>query len=108
MFATRFRVDCLDSRRRKRFRMEWENNMRTRRAPVVTDVVPKRGSPARDYTEISFVPDLQRFGMTRLDKDIVALLTRRVYDIAGCHPTVRVTLNKRQIKLGGFQAYVRL
>jgi DNA topoisomerase-2 len=62
MFATRFRVDCLDSRRRKRFRMEWENNMRTRRAPVVTDVVPKRGSPARDYTEISFVPDLQRFG----------------------------------------------
>ena len=36
-----------------------------------------------DFTRITFKPDLARFGMDYLDADIVALLTRRVYDIAG-------------------------
>ena len=38
-----------------------------------------------DFTKITFRPDLVRFGMDELDKDTVALLTRRVYDIAGAH-----------------------
>jgi hypothetical protein len=47
MFATRFRVDCVDGIRWKRFRVEWEHNMRKRHAPEVTassrcDVMPKR------------------------------------------------------------------
>jgi DNA topoisomerase-2 len=107
IFSTHFRVECLDSQRRKQFRMEWEHNMGTRHEPVVTDISPRRGTRARDYTEIAFRPDLQRFGMACLDKDTVALLTKRVYDIAGCNPTVRVSLNKRPIRLqGGFEAYV--
>jgi hypothetical protein len=31
--------------------------------------------------------------MTCLDRDTIALLTKRVYDIAGCDPPVHVTLN---------------
>ncbi len=108
LFSTHFRVECLDSQRRKRFRMEWEHNMNTRHERVVTDVAPKRAH-ARDCTEIAFRPDLQRFGMEGLDKDTVALLTKRVYDIAGCNPTVMVYLNKRPIRLqGGFESYVGL
>ena len=38
-----------------------------------------------DFTKISFKPDLAKFGMDILDEDIVALLTRRVYDIAGTY-----------------------
>ena len=109
IFSTHFRVECLDTHRRKRFRMEWERNMRTRHKPVVTVAVVGCRSPVRDYTEITFRPDLERFGMEGLDKDIVALLTKRVYDIAGCNPGVKVTLNKRPIRLqGGFEAYVGL
>ncbi len=108
IFSTHFRVECLDTQRRKQFRMEWEHNMHTRHEPVVTDVAPSR-TCARDYTEIAFRPDLQRFGMACLDKDTVALLTKRVYDIAGCNPTVRVFMNDRRIRLqGGFEAYVGL
>ena len=36
-----------------------------------------------DFTRITFRPDFQRFQMTGLDADIVALMSRRVIDIAG-------------------------
>ena len=36
-----------------------------------------------DYTLVTFKPDLPRFGMAALDGDTVALLSKRVYDMAG-------------------------
>lgn len=46
-----------------------------------------------DYTCISFYPDLSKFKMESLDRDTVALLTRRAYDIAGSTKGVKVFLN---------------
>ena len=40
----------------------------------------KRG----DYVKIFFSPDLKRFKIDSLDNDIVSLLYKRAYDIAGC------------------------
>jgi DNA topoisomerase-2 len=62
----------------------------------------------RDYTKIAFRPDLERFGMSCLDKDTMALLTKRVYAIAGCNPSVRVSLNEQRIRLDDFEANVGL
>ena len=50
-----------------------------------------------DFTEITFQPDLEKFKMTRLDKDTLALLTRRAYDIAGSSRGVTVMLNGKEI-----------
>ena len=50
-----------------------------------------------DYTEITFQPDLAKFKMESLDKDTVALLTRRAYDIAGSTKGVRVSLNGNRL-----------
>ena len=36
-----------------------------------------------NYTYISFSPDLKRFKMEILNEDIVSLMSKRVYDIAG-------------------------
>lgn len=47
------------------------------------------------------------FGMTNLDADIVALMTKRVYDVAGCNPTVSVYLNGKKLPINSF-AQVRL
>lgn len=47
----------------------------------------------RDFTKITFKPDLSKFKMTHLNKDIVSLMTRRAYDIAGCTKGVAVHLN---------------
>lgn len=46
-----------------------------------------------DHTCITFKPDLPKFKMTILDKDTVALMTRRAYDIAGSSKGVRVFFN---------------
>lgn len=55
-----------------------------------------------DYTEISFSPDLEKFKMTCLDRDTIALLTRRAYDIAGCLKGVKVYLNGKKLPVSSF------
>uniref|UniRef100_A0A915DLI9 DNA topoisomerase 2 n=1 Tax=Ditylenchus dipsaci TaxID=166011 RepID=A0A915DLI9_9BILA len=36
-----------------------------------------------DFTKITFQPDLKRFGMQELEDDIISLMCRRAFDIAG-------------------------
>ena len=50
-----------------------------------------------DYTKISFKPDLAKFSMTTLDDDIVALFSRRAYDVAGTSHGVKVLLNGKRL-----------
>lgn len=50
-----------------------------------------------DFTCITFEPDLQRFKMDKLDDDIVALFTRRAYDIAASGKGVKVMLNGKRL-----------
>ena len=47
--------------------------------------------------------------MTALDDDIVSLMTKRVYDMAGCTPAnVKVKLNGKSIDVKNFNSYVDL
>lgn len=50
-----------------------------------------------DFTCVTFQPDLAKFKMDKLDKDIVALLTRRAYDVAGSCKGVKVVLNGKKL-----------
>ncbi|PKU31925.1 hypothetical protein llap_17771 [Limosa lapponica baueri] len=61
-----------------------------------------------DYTCVTFQPDLSKFKMTILDKDIVALMSRRAYDIAGSTKDVKVFLNGQRLPVKGFRSYVDL
>lgn len=36
-----------------------------------------------NWTSVSFCPDLAKFGMEELEDDTVALMRKRVYDLAG-------------------------
>ncbi len=56
-------------------------------------------SSKSDYTKVSFKPDLSKFKMTHLDKDIVSLLTRRAFDIAGGTKGVAVYLNGEKLNV---------
>src|ERR1700723_105282 len=55
-----------------------------------------------EYTRVSFRPDLTRFGMTRIDEDTVALLKKRVYDMAGTVKNIKVYLNDERLKIKNF------
>ena len=67
--------------------------MGSKKAPKVKSTKKKE-----DYTKITFKPDLERFGMTHLDSDIIALMKKRVYDIAGTTPkNLKVILNTPRV-----------
>ncbi len=103
IFSTHFAIETADHNRGRKFFMEWEENMTKRHEPVLKNVKLKE-----DFTKVSFTPDLKRFGMKSFDKDIVALFTKRVYDIAGVNSALKVYLNGKLIKLGSFEKYVEL
>ena len=59
---------------------------------------PKIGAgEGSDYTAITFYPDLKKFKMDTLDADIIALFTRRAYDIAAASRGVKVFLNGKKL-----------
>ena len=51
----------------------------------------------QDFTKVTFKPDLAKFKMTHLSADMVALMTRRAYDIAGCTKELTVYLNGNKL-----------
>jgi DNA topoisomerase-2 len=46
--------------------------------------------------------------MNCLDDDIISLLARRAYDIAGCTPGVQVFLNEKKLPITKFEDYCNL
>lgn len=72
----------------------WQNNMGKAGEPAI-----KEQSVNKDYTCISFNPDLKKFKMESLDRDTVSLLTRRAYDIAASVRGVTVYLNGQKLKV---------
>lgn len=68
----------------------WTNNMSKTTSPAIKDSFD-------DYTKITFSPDLAKFKMDKLDKDTVALLSRRAYDIAASTRGVKVFLNDKRV-----------
>jgi DNA topoisomerase-2 len=76
-----------------------------------TTVGPAKIAPYKgaDYVRIAFRPDLARFKMASLDADTVALLSKRVYDMAGVlGKSVAVSLNGSRIPISNFQEYTTL
>ncbi|XP_004633941.1 DNA topoisomerase 2-alpha [Octodon degus] len=100
IFSTKFTVETASKEYKKMFKQTWMDNMG--RAGEM-ELKPFSGE---DYTCITFQPDLSKFKMQNLDKDIVALMVRRAYDIAGSTKDVKVFLNGNKLPVKGFRSYV--
>eukprot|EP00747_Dinoflagellata_sp_TGD_P131252 gnl/TRDRNA2_/TRDRNA2_174938_c5_seq9.p1 gnl/TRDRNA2_/TRDRNA2_174938_c5~~gnl/TRDRNA2_/TRDRNA2_174938_c5_seq9.p1 ORF type:complete len:1257 (-),score=367.55 gnl/TRDRNA2_/TRDRNA2_174938_c5_seq9:303-4016(-) len=106
IFSTKFIVDTADSESQMSYTQVWENNMTKTNKPEMTSV--KAGGEC-DFTKITFFPDLPRFGMKTLEKDIVALMKRRAYDVAAStHGRCSVHLNGQPLSVHSFEDYVKL
>jgi DNA topoisomerase-2 len=77
IFSTRFIVRTGDSKRGLVYEIEFYDNLKHKKEHKITK------KPTADFTEIIFYPDLEKFGMNELEDDIVSLMTKRVYDMAG-------------------------
>ncbi len=60
----------------------------------------------KSYTKVSFSPDFKRFDITKIDNDMLNLMKRRVYDIAGLM-NASVYLDNKLVQVANFKQYVR-
>lgn len=102
IFSTKFTVETACKEYRHSFKQTWQNNMGKTSDPKI------KFFDGEDFTCVTFQPDLSKFKMEKLDKDIVALLTRRAYDVAGSCKGVKVSLNGKKLPVTGFRSYVDL
>lgn len=93
VFSTEFKVDTCDGK--NRFVQVFRNNLEERGKAVV--------QPCTDNgTTISFIPDYDRLQCS-LDEGNLKKIERRVYDIAGCNPKIKVFYNGERIKCSGVE-----
>ncbi|XP_056375982.1 DNA topoisomerase 2-beta isoform X2 [Hyla sarda] len=102
IFSTKFTVETACKEYKHSFKQTWMNNMQKSTEPKI------KYFDGDDYTCITFQPDLAKFKMEKLDKDTVAFLTRRAYDVAGSCKGVKVMLNGKKLPVNGFRSYVDL
>ena len=100
IFSTKFIVETGDAKAKKKFKMIWTKNMDKKEEAKISDY----SGPG--YTMIQFWPDFKKFGMEKLDKDIVDLITKRTYDIAGVSgKNLKVSLNGTKLPVQTFTDY---
>ena len=103
IFSTKFIIETGDAKTKKQFKMTWSNNMSSNTAPVI------EAYTGEDFTCITFEPDLKRFGVKKIEDNMVALMQKRVYDLAGVVSSkIKVHLNGKKLDVQGFQTYTDL
>lgn len=108
IFSKSFTIETVDSSRHLKYRQTWSNNMTSASvADVTTD------TSGRDYTCVSFVPDLPQLtgngNALCISKDDYAVMCRRVLDVAACAAgQLTVTLNGVDLTQSTFRDYVML
>jgi DNA topoisomerase-2 len=106
IFSSEFTVETVDAENKKKFIQTFTNNMSERTKPKIYAI--KSENP-KSYTNISFKPDLEKFGLKEISDDFVALFKKRVFDLTGCSRNkTKVFFNDERIEVIGFKNYIDL
>lgn len=94
--STRFYVDTADGS--KKFYQVYANNAKDRTTPKIT-------ACTKHYTQISYIPDYEKFGMEEISDDIYKSIESRVYEVAGTNPKLKIYFNNKKIDIKSFKDY---
>lgn len=100
IFSKEFRIRTCDGKHS--FDQMFRTNMTERDVAAVT---PSR---SKGYTEITYVPDLHRFGMSVVDEAHVQMMRKRCLELAACNTALRVEFNGTGFTFPSFRAYCTL
>ena len=101
IFSKEFIIETVDADRKLKYIQKFEKNMNIKGTPLIT---PSNEKP---YTVIHFKPDLDRFGIEKLDDDTIQLMKKRVLDITACtNKNVSVFLNDKKVECKTLEKYV--
>jgi DNA topoisomerase-2 len=77
VFSKEFSVKLFDTHTGHQYVQTWKNNMSEKEKPKITSPKQKTG-----YTQISFIPDFEKFGVKEFSKDMKSLIFRNIVDTA--------------------------
>jgi len=101
IWSTYGAVETIDHVRGLKYRQEFTNNLSTIGVPSITKCKNK------PYTKVTFKPDYARLGLGGLTPDMIALLKKRTYDIAGVtDKSIKVKYNGELVPVKNFQQYI--
>jgi len=104
IWSTWGKIETVDHIRGLKYVQEFEDNLNIIKPPTISKCSKK------PYTIVSFKPDYNRMGLSGgLTPDMLALLKRRVYDLAAVtDKTVKVKYNSELVPVKNFLQYVDL
>lgn len=104
VYSKLFAVVIKDSVNGFKYTQKWENNMTTCLPPKITKFAGKESS-----VNICFQPDWTRFGMTRLDNDILSIIEKRVWDaMISTSSKCSVSFQDQKLKKLSFENYCKM
>jgi len=104
IYSTKFILDLYNTVEGLSYHQEFSDNMGVIGEAIVDK--PKKALKS-SYTCVTFYPDLKRFNLEKIGSDMLALMTRRVYDMAGILDGVKVYLNDELIEIKNWDAYCK-
>ena len=103
IFSDTFTIETVDHINKFKYTQTWEKNMTKCNEPIIKKCL---GKP---YTKITWKCDFKRFGLNKYSDDMLSLMYRRIYDIAGItDKSINVYLNEDKIKIKSFLEYINL
>jgi len=102
IFSTKFIVKSLDPEKGLTFEQTWTNNMRTVSEPVIQKTKLKKA-----FTQITYFPDFERFGLTGYNDDILSQYMKYIIDTA-ILTKVKVYFNDELIPVNNLVSYSKL
>jgi len=103
IFSKEFVIETVDHYTKKVYTQTFSNNMTQR---TKADVKASSKTP---YTQISFIPDYEKFGMKNMTDDMYKLFKRRVIDACATTPKeVTVYFNGEKLLIKDFEKYCEL
>ncbi len=98
IYSKEFIVETCDGK--NSFIQKFSNNMRDRTLPIIKKAT-------KNFTQISYSPDYERFGLKGIDTDNYKMIEKRVFDIAGCNPNIKVYFNDKLILIKSYEDYIK-
>jgi DNA topoisomerase-2 len=96
IFSKEFKIKTCDGK--KVFEQIFTENMHKKGKVKISD-------GRKGFTEINYLPDLERFGMTSIDQTHFSLMKKRVIDAAACNPKLSVSFNGEAFTFKSFKQY---
>ena len=99
IFSKEFTISTCDSK--NHFHQIFYNNMRERTEPTIE-------KSKKNHTEITYLPDYEKFKMEGLDETHFNLIKKRTIDIAACNPGIKIYFNGELVNSKTFADYINL